>query len=370
MNTDGREVMDVQNEDTIPNSTISVLDNVTDGHLANPLITQTQAELWIMFVVFYTVLCGIITNIASVMICVGLYRKKEMRTRFFVIIGCLTFCRTLLSTQFLIIGIYRTLRTAGIASTVQRRLTCHVIQFWLIHGVVLEQTLLCTLVIDRIVAIMAIGYYRLLKAKSAFYICVSQFVIVTLFYLGPCYFIDDMFAVAPCIDMNSFLNPYFSLYRQYSSLAVVLIILILYVLLVLYLKVRAKMMAADLSKNEVAKVAFQRQLKLMPIFRDVVILHCSFSLTSRFFLFLSNVVPIEQSQRMMAWGNTLICVDLFANVIGILFNNSEIRAAAIPWWRSNRVDSQGSQTNRASKSIAANPQTTDGCKSKKTSADF
>lgn len=327
------------------NSIILLSPNISDknnfSNISAPTtsatVTLTPVELWIQILFFYIFFCGIVTNIMGTAIWIGILRKKDLRTRFFIIIGFLTFCRTGSCTNLLISGIFRALRTAGIVDTFQRRLFCHSLHFWLLDGFVLEQALLLALVIDRMIALMAINYYRLLTDRSAAYVCIILYAAVTVIVIGPSYAFDDMWGYAPCINTDSFVSPIFNLYKTNLSLAVVCAIVVCYCVLIFYVRLGAKAMEADAQKSEIAKVALQRQLKLMPIFRNVVLMHCGFTFSSRLLNMLAPLFPPEYGQRLTGVGGIFMNFDLFFNMMTLLVNNADIRKAAIPWWRKDYV---------------------------------
>lgn len=289
-------------------------------------VQLTPLELWTQLIVFYGLLCGIVSTACSVLIWYGIIRRKNLRTRFFIIVGCLTFCRTLICLQFLIMAIYRSLRTLGFVSPDQKRIVCHTIHFWLINGWTLEMFLLCALVVDRMIAIVAINRYRHMKSKSAFTLCLVLFVTVSIAKLVPSYSFDNMLEIRPCVNLYSFLDHRFNEFSQYIDLIMVLIILICYLALIVITKLKVRRMRGN---QEATDVALRRQLKLMPMLRNLVLMHCTLAFTSKLLLFLANILPRCQ-QRCTAYGGVLSCIDVFTNVFVLLFTNSDIRSASLP----------------------------------------
>lgn len=296
----------------------------------------TSVELWIQLIFFYIFLNGVVTNIIGTAIWVGIVRKKDLRTRFFIMIGFITFCRSCYCTNMFFVGIYRSLFTAGVIGTSQRRIVCHLINFWCINAFVLEQVLLLALVTDRFIALMAINYYRLMRDRSAAYVCVSLYIFVTIIVMGPPYFVDNMFEYAPCTNGDSFLNPYLGVYKTNLSLAIVCTIFVLNCVLMFYLRMQAKAMVAVAHESEVAKAALQRQMKLMPMFRNIILMHCGFTFTSKILNVISTLVPPAYGQRLNMVGGILTVLDMFLNNISIVMTNADIRSVVMPW-RQNQV---------------------------------
>lgn len=294
-------------------------------------IFLTHAELWIQLAVFYGFLCGIVANLLNILIAIGIMRHKEMRTRFFVIVASLTLCRTGLCCQYLVTAVYRLLRTLGLVSAAQRRLTCHFIHFWLINGYTLELTLLGTLLVERTIAIMFPKYYYRIGRKSVYQICVGQYVLVSFMKLIPSYAGEDAFELVACVNLYSFLSPAFNSFMQTTDFCLTALILVLYCLLILYVRWKSKRIRSKITGNEAAKLLLERHLSLMPVLRTLVLYHCGLTLVAKLLSFLSGIVQEHHSQRLVAAGGIFVCLDLFVNAVTLLATNKEIRDAAMPW---------------------------------------
>lgn len=300
-------------------------------------VTLTVYELWIQLVVFYGLVAGVLSTVFSILIWIGISRKKQLRNRFFVIVGCLTFVRTTIAVGFIILAAARILRTVSLVATEQPRIVCHCVHFVFIYSLTVELTLLCTLVVDRMVAIVWINYYRLLTTKSALRVCLVQYVAVALVKLVPSYAGDDMLAIVKCVNLYSFLNETFNSYSTNIDLAMVFAILVIYFVLIMYLRLRINVIRQATSQTDAGNVALRRQLKLMPMFRNLVLMHCLLALTAKLFLWMGPIMadPALQ-QRMVLVGGIIQTIDIFANVIALLVTNREIREAAIPWCLKNQ----------------------------------
>lgn len=322
-------------------------DNSTNATAA--AVSLTVYELWIQLTVFYGLMGGVLSTIFSVLIWVGICRKKKFRNRFFIIVGCLTFVRTCIAVNFISLVTFRILRTIGIVATEQPRIICHSVHILVMHSLTVELTLLCTLVIDRMIAIAWINYYRLLTPRSALQICVAQYIFVAMIKLVPSYTGDDMFAIAKCINLYSFLNDTFNSYSTNIDLVMVFVVLLIYFVLIFYLRLRINVIKQAASKTDAGNVALQRQLKLMPMLRNLVLMHCGLALTAKLFLWLGPLFkdPAIQ-QRLIAFGGIMQAIDLFVNVVALLLTNADIRRAAIPFCLRNHVETMdATQTSKA-----------------------
>lgn len=315
---------------------ISLTENATLSNSSINPIALTPVELWIQLGFFYCFLGGCVSNGLSILISVGILRKKELRTRFFIIVAYLTFCRTGLCTQLFVTGLYRILRTLDLVQLSQPRIVCWFISTWIYNGTVLEQTLLCTLVVDRMLALMAMNFYRLMTDRSAGYICLAQYIIVSLIMFIPSLSLDNMLESAPCINYVNFLNPFFNQYHTYINLFLFITILILYLTLIVHMRIRLSAMKANAAKSEASKVFLQRQLKLMPVFRNLVVLHCAFNLISKALLYSTNWAP-AYSQHLVALGSVFAVLDVLTSCGSLLIMNRQIREVAVPCWSDNRV---------------------------------
>lgn len=294
----------------------------------------TAAELWIHLSIFYAFLCGIVTTLGNILIIIGIVRSKKLRNRFFVTVGLLTFCRVLLCLQFLIIAIYRMLRQGGLAPSEMDRLSCHSIHFWLLIGFTVEMILLLTLVLDRALAIVAASMYRRLTMRQAFAVCITVFLVGIVIKLPVSYVNVHLREVVTCTNSYSAPSEIFNLYTQNIDLALLALILVVYIALILYVQIRVRALRST-TNSQAAMIALKRQIKLMPMLRNLVLAHCSFVMISKILRTLAGVYDdhSEASARFTAYGGVFSTLDLFSNMIALLWSNNDIRMASLPWCR-------------------------------------
>lgn len=337
------------------------MNSTTNGTFSNvtaaPVsIGVTAAELWIQLIVFYILFCFIVLCLNSVM-AVATLRTKELRSRFFVLVGCLLYCRNLLSIQLIVIGFYRVFRTVNLASGSMTRLQCHSVHVCLYFATYFELILLLLLVIDRIMAIIAFNYYRQLTIRQALLTCTAAAVLSLLAKLAPSYAtMSDFAEVIPCISYNSPTNPDYNAYSQHLDLATTLLVVALYLGLAVYLRlylIPKLTKAAQDSAGQSAMIAMRRQMKLLPLLRKLVLVHCGLTLTSRILLLVGTIVPPAYSQRATAYGGMVVTVDLLANAIILLKTNKDLRHASMALFGTTtkvEVISIAPSANRSSKS--------------------
>lgn len=305
---------------------------------STPAVTLTIYELWIQLLVLYGTIGGILPTVFAALIWAGIWREKKLRSRFYAIVGCLTFVRMLYAIAFILMALFRSLRTAGVVETNQTRLICHSIHILLVNNQTAELTLLCTLVIDRAVAVTLVTYYRLLSTKSAFQLCVAQYVLVSIVKLVPSYFGNNLLEMVQCVSFASALNETYNQFNTGIDLFLVFAVLVIYLLLIAFIRLRIS--AIQQAANN---MALQRQLKLMPVLRNLVLMHVSLTLVGKSLTYLgnNNYFP-EHSQRLTAAGGSMSAVDVFANVMILLITNQAIRDAALPAFMKKKKNQVGS----------------------------
>lgn len=314
----------------MPSITPSSLDrNVTAGETPTPA-TITDTEQWIQLVVFYLLLASVLATIGDVVIAIGIYRSKNLRSRFFIFVGFLTLIRIITGSQFFVMFAYRALRMVGLAEMNLKVGLCFFIHFHIVYVGTCEMVLLLVLVLDRMLAIMAHSRYRNLTSGQALKLGISVCIGTFLLKVVPSFFGVDFQQVAPCVHGYSPTHPTFAQYSQNIDLVIVLLILLLYIVLLVYLRCY-KIPPLRGSSNDVsshaATIALKRQMKLMPLLRRLVIIHCSFALLTKATLSAAGATPDMYSRRLIAYGGSLMTVDLFANAVILLASNKVLRRA-------------------------------------------
>lgn len=288
-------------------------------------------ELWerLLQATLYIVLLGIITSTASLAICVGIYKSKKLRTRFFVIIWFLTMCRALLGLQYLAVGIFRMLKHLDYIQNIMIRFECHTLHFWIMCGSTLEMFLLLTLVLDRALAIVAPNYYRLLKPIQAAYLCLVITILVCGIALGLSYSNVDLLEKIACGSSYSPTSKQFNDFTQIIDFVVVVLILLAYVILIICIKWKVNKTGPTIDQNSAVHVHLHRQLKLMPMLRRLVLSHCGLSLLARLLFLLAVPFP-EYVSRLGVHGGSIVALDEFLNVVFLLHMNKDLRVASLP----------------------------------------
>lgn len=325
----------------------SNFDNLTNKS-ATVALGITPAELWIQLTIFYVLLAGVLSTLGNVLMTIGIIKSKDLRTRFFIIVGSLLITRSLISLEMGIAGVHRILRSLGVVEVNLKRYICHSIHFQFFYATTLEMILILVLVIDRVLAIAFCNYYRSLTRKQALVTCIiiSVFIVISkiiLSYLGV-----NMNDTIPCLNVYSAPHELFNLTFQNIDFAVTILILVLYVGLIMY--VRFYLLKSMKSEHDGSKKIFlERQMKLLPMLRRLVLIHCGLAMFTKLLSLLAGVVT-SQAARLTAYGGIMTTVDLFANVIMLLATNKELREASFPCWKSKVGPQSGIKVNTSWKS--------------------
>lgn len=307
------------------------MDNATSHELANSTnatggspTTLTEVELWIQFIVFYLIINGVGSAAChAVVFSVILIERKKLSTRFFVILASLALTRTILGVQLIFTTCYRILRTLGHAAVVQPRMSCYAIHFALYFGNTLELVLLIAIVVDRVMAIAISDRYRHLTPKHAVKMCFGIFISVTTFKLILAYATD--FSVpdhVACTNMYSPTGAYFNAYTQNIDFALILCLLLIYLWLIIDLRRRTR----KAGTSEELKAALKRRTRVMPAIRNLVLLHCAFTLTAKAVGVFSTVFVFKaQADRIIAYQGMMICCDNLISGLALVVSNKDLR---------------------------------------------
>lgn len=229
-------------------------------------------------------------------------------------------------------GIYRTLRTLNLAPTSMTRFACHWVHFHLYYAPFLEMLLLLVLVIDRTIAIVAGTFYRLLTVRQVLVSCMIALVLSLLIKLLPSYLGVRLDEVVTCLNINSPTDPVFSSYGQNLDLALALLVLVMYLAMMGY--IRCRMLpklrkAAQDTAGRAAMITVKRQMKLLPLLRRLVLIHCSLTLVAKLLLAIAPLTPAEYGLRLTAYGGMVITADLLVNAAVLITTNKEVRTATL-----------------------------------------
>lgn len=194
-------------------------------------------------------------------------------------------------------------------------------------------SILCTLVIDRMLAIVAVSFYRKLSRRSAVYMCLAQYLVIALIKVIPTLTIDPLMEVTTCVNMYAPINFAFGQFSQYIDFAIAILIIILYAALISYIRVKVTSRSAD---TGTLNVTLERQLKLIPVLRNLVLVHFGLMFPGKLLNMMASIVPPSYQQRMVAYGGMILNVDIFVNAIMLLVTNADIRHAALPCCRKDK----------------------------------
>lgn len=295
-------------------------------------IGLTPTELWIQLIVFNGLLGGVIPTVGNVAIAVGIVKCSNLRSRFFVILWYLVVARALVSSQLLVMFVYRLLRTLHLVDITMTRLGCYFIHLNTYYALTVEMILLLGLVLDRTLAVVAYNYYRYLTIRHAIVGCSVASIMAIIMKMAPSFYGIDALQSISCVNGYSATAAMYNAYHQHVDLAIALLILVLYVALLLYLHFRLmpRMKLANQTGDRSGLIAFKRQIKLLPVLRMLVLLHCGFALVSKTLLSVSSLVPEVVALRLVAYGGMINTVDLSSNVLVLLVYNKDLRKAVIP----------------------------------------
>lgn len=314
-------------ESNFTNTTLST------GLSVSPSVGLTKVELWIQCIVFYGLLAGVFSFIGNVLVAIGIVRSKNLRSRFFVILWFLVVTRALFSFQLGVMAVYRSLRTLNIVDTNIKRASCYLIHLNAYYALTLEMVLLLGLVIDRTLAIAMYNYYRTLTIRHAIIACLAASAMTTILKMVPSFFDINFNTVIPCLNAYSVPTKTYVIYHQNIDLAISVLILILYICLLSFVHIRLMPKVRSMrreSDDQSWLIAFQRQMKLLPLLRRLILIHCGFALASKIVLSMTGFVPEEVGLRFTAYGGMMVTVDLFVNVVMILMSDKEVREASLP----------------------------------------
>lgn len=286
--------------------------------------TLTQTELWIQLVVFYLLINGICSGSCNGLIFLAIViERKKLSTRFFVIVAALALTRALGGFQIIIIGCYRILRTLGLASLEQTRFRCYMVHFLLYFGNTIEMALLIVLVVDRVMAISASDRYRQLTPFHAAKICTGISILIAFIKILMSLTMDNIPDSISCDNMYSPAGNTFTIYCQNIDFSLVVLLLLIYFCLIIDLRLKSRQ-----TGTAEAKAALRRRLRVMPAIRNLVLLHCLFTLTSKLAGVLSTVSAFkEQENRIIAYQGMMICCDNFISGLALVISNTELRKA-------------------------------------------
>lgn len=322
-----------------------VMENYTDinssafSNATTSAIALTVAELWIQLIGFYFIL-GILSVVGYAVMAIGIIRSdnKNLRSRFFVILCALLMSRILVSLQMVTNFIYRTLRTFNLAPTYLNRAACYMTHVNANFSFTLEMVFLLILLADRMAAIIFFSYYRKLTARQAIITCVVAAVLTISFKLIPSFIGINFGDTVPCFNGYSGNGPAFNVYIQNIDLAIALLIFVMYIGLLAHLRSTVRSRISNADDND--KIAFKRQMKLLPVLRRLILIHCGFSFASKLLFGLANQFPDAIQQRFTAYGGMMQILDMFVNAVVLVVTNKELRDASFPFITSARVGSE------------------------------
>lgn len=156
------------------------------------------------------------------------------------------------------------------------------------------------------------------------------------------YSLAELNEIIACDNVNSPVQNYFQIETYYVDFIVALVILLLYIALLLYLYchlIPKLKKAVSESGEQTAMTALKRQMKLMPLLRSLVLIHCGLALTSKLILALAPMYP-KYGARLTAYGGMLVTVDVFVNLMMLLMTNKDLRDACINLLRCKPADRQ------------------------------
>lgn len=303
------------------------MNNTTNATAIATLPAFGGVETWFRLVAFFIILCaGSATGNVIVILCTT--KTEEMRTsRFFAIVRHLCFTRAMTCLQFCIMGLYQCLRVAAVVSVVQPYTACLALFFWLTFGLMTEMLLLIFMAMDRIVAIAFPLKYWTIGTKQASLLCVIIAVFCCCVRVGHALLVSDVTQPVVCATVFSVGSESSSIASQTTDNGLLAILIILQLSLMIYVRCRSRRAPG----TEAERDSIQRHMTLLPILRNQVLLHCGIQILSKTILLLTQVVidPIWNG-RLMAYGSTLVTLDIFVNTCALLLNQ-DIRAQWQRW---------------------------------------
>lgn len=310
----------------------------------------TELELFIQLILFYFGF-GIAAGIGNVSVAGGIVRNKKQKSRFHVIVGFLAVARACLAFQFALIALFRFLRTFNLISVVQTRASCHFLHLFLYNASTVELCLLYVLVLDRMMAIAASHRYRRWTCEQAKIVGVTVTLTVSVLKFAPFYFSGRLHDRVKCLNVNSPGRPAFNAYNQHLDLVLAVILLVLYACLMCIVRVHLQRLKA----KEEPQLAFRKRTKLIPMLKNMVLVHCTFVLSSKIMLFLSGILPAHAA-RLVAYGGALLMVDSVANVAILLCVNRDVRRSSLAFLRRESAVCWGDVDEKTMKKAPEMPQ--------------
>lgn len=286
-------------------------------------IGLSKAELWMQLLVFYLTIGGWASILGNAAIIVALVRhRNELHSRFFVIVAALSLTKGILACQTVVMTSYRIFRTLGYVSINQTRLNCLFIHFFMPPLFTVEILILIVLVIDRSLAIGATNYYRRLTVHQIAIICSVTILAGSIAKLAMAFGMGDdpLSKVIACVNVASPVNETYQVVNANIDLILVLFLLVSYLALMIGFR-----FSTSRASNETAKNALKRQRKVIVTMRNVVLLHCAFTLTAKILLTAGSSQLGDTGIRLMAYGGMITQCDEFSSVIALIWSHPKLK---------------------------------------------
>lgn len=267
----------------------------------------------------------------------GIARCKETRSRFYYILIFLLLSRAGICVQLFNLIVYRLLRLLNLVSN-PPRYVCSLLAILIYPGFV-ETVLLIGLAIDRAVALFAISYYRKLSRKQVVKACLLASGVALIFKVGMLFGTPAFSEPVGCLSVFDAMGKEGATFAQHFEFSLIVVLLVVYMSMLAAIHARVKRLKMQ-ANSDALLATINRQMALMPTLRNIVVIHCFWTFTSKLLLTIS-VLPSAASfgARCVLYAGCFICSELFVNIVTLLKTNEEVRRATINCFRANKVQS-------------------------------
>lgn len=226
----------------------------------------------------------------------------------------------------------------------QPRITCMSMSALHYLTVTLEVSLLFVLGIDRVMALVAPDYYRSLTVRGAMRLCGLIYLIIIPAKGLPLLLLSgDLMDVVSCDSISSGPGWIYNMYSHYLNLILCCATILLYLALAIRLRLRVRYLKTprpqlalqeervsldQSSRSSVAEADIKRISKLMPTFRNLILVYCIFTFVAKLLMILA--VQIQQQRgRFIVYAGIFVTIDQVVNVIVLMVTNRDIRRSCL-----------------------------------------
>lgn len=307
------------------NTTANASDGLSFG------LTYPERYSQFAFYLFF----GSTAFIGNSMMAIGIAKCKEMRSRFYVIIIFLLMARMLMCMQLLQLAIYRFLRVLDKVAF-PSRLVCGFLTVFVYPGT-LELLVLLVLAIDRAIALFAVAYYRHLKWQQAAKMCAVVSLIPLAVKIGLLVGDPPIMSTVSCFNVFDSVATANATLSQNLDLALLIVLIAVYVLILVVLRFRLHKLRNS-PENDAGLVAIRRHLTLMPTVRNIIVVHCVWTLSAKVLITLA-LEPFAESlsAKFLLYAGYFVASELLVNVIILLWTNLDVRRATFSLYSAQKV---------------------------------